>query len=93
MCCVQVASLERSISQLGNLKAEAAVLEVQVRECECLAALNSEKRLIAMGLDRQQKEAERLRPVADEVQKLQKANGDLEHVLEALPQLQVLGSC
>jgi predicted nuclease with TOPRIM domain len=85
----QVASLERSVGELGNLQAEAAVLEAQVHECECLAALNSEKRLIAMGLERQQMEAERLRPVADEVQRLQKANADLEHVLEALPQLQV----
>jgi hypothetical protein len=89
---MQVVQMKRSTYNLPTLQREAAELEEQARQCEVLAAMNNERRLMVMRLPKQQKEAEALEPQVTEVARLTAANTDLQRQVEGLPSLKV-GGC
>jgi hypothetical protein len=81
--------MKRSTYNLPTLQREAAELEEQARQCEVLAAMNNERRLMVMRLPKQQREAEALEPQVSEVARLTAANAGLQQQVEGLPSLKV----
>lgn len=85
----QVSQLQTTAHSLAALQQQHEQLQQQVAECEKQAAVNSELRLIAVGLAELQQEEMQLRPLAEQTQELRRQNHDMEQQAATLPTVKV----
>lgn len=86
----QVSQVQATAQSLDSLQQEYQHLTEQVAECERQAAVNSELRLIAHGLQELQEEQVQLRPLAEQAQDLRRENQELQQHAAALPNAKVM---
>jgi hypothetical protein len=81
--------MESSAADLPALQQQHDQLSAQMEECERLAALNSELRLISHNMEELQEEQVQLKPQAELGQELRRHNQQLEHEAAHLPSIKV----
>jgi TolA-binding protein len=86
---LQVASMESSAADLPALQQQHGQLSAQMEECERLAALNSELRLISHNMEELQQEQVQLKPQAELAHELRRHNQQLEQEAAQLPSIKV----
>lgn len=81
--------MEGSTAQLAALQQQHEQLSAQMEECERLAALNSELRLISHNMEELREEQMQLKPQAELAQELRRHNQQLEQEAAHLPSIKV----
>jgi hypothetical protein len=81
--------MESSAADLPALQQQHDQLSAQMEECERLAALNSELRLISHNMEELQEEQVQLKPQAELAQELRRHNQQLEQEAAHLPSIKV----
>lgn len=81
--------MQCSAADLDDLQQQHALLSAQAEECERLAALNSELRLISHDMEELQEEQVQLVPQAEMAKELRRQNKQLHEEAAQLPGVKV----
>lgn len=85
--------MQTATADIDALRQKHASLTDQMADCERQAAINSELRLMSVGLDELQEEHRHLKPLAEQAHELRKQNKQLEQDAAALPTIKVTIAC